>query len=49
MQLLHLLKEVLYHEHENEYNKLIDEAKNVLEINKQIIESFRKIQDKQKK
>jgi len=39
-------KEVLYHELENEYNKLIDEAKNVLEINSHLIESLIEIQEK---
>ncbi|MDR0912243.1 MAG: hypothetical protein LBM96_06555 [Methanobrevibacter sp.] len=39
-------KEVLYHELENEYNKLIDEAKNVLEINSHIIESLIEVQEK---
>jgi hypothetical protein len=39
-------KEVLYHELENEYNKLLDEAKNVLEINSHIIESLIEIQEK---
>jgi len=33
-------KEVLYHELENEYVKLIDEAKNVLKINTLLIESL---------
>jgi len=39
-------KEVLYHELENEYVKLIDEAKNVLEINSHLIESLTGIQEK---
>ncbi|KZX16101.1 hypothetical protein MBCUT_10780 [Methanobrevibacter cuticularis] len=39
-------KEVLYHDLENEYTKLIDEAKNILEINSHIIESLIEIQEK---
>jgi len=39
-------KEVLYHELENEYVKLIDEARNVLKINSHLIESLTGIQEK---
>jgi hypothetical protein len=39
-------QKVLYSELENEYNKLINEAKNVLEINSDIIESLIEIQEK---
>jgi len=39
-------KEVLYHELENEYIKLIDEARNVLEINSHLIESLIGIREK---
>ena len=38
--------EVLYHELESEYLKLIDEAKNVLEINNHLIKSLIEIQEK---
>ena len=38
-------KEVLYHELEHEYLKLIDEAKNVLEISNHLIESLTGIKE----
>jgi len=41
-------KEVLYHELENEYVKLIDEAKNVLEINNHLIKSLIGVQENKK-
>lgn len=39
-------KETLYHELENEYDKLIDEAKNVLEINNHLLKSLIKLHEK---
>ena len=39
-------KEVLFNELENEYIKLIDEAKNVLEVNSNLIESLIEIHEK---